>query len=188
MNDLRTVDFVHMADGTREDYAIIREHVRRMDEHLVAHVISLLEGLKGETLGYKVDRYTHSLQSATLALRDGADEELVVCALLHDVGDNIAPHNHSQMAAALLRPYVSDENHWVVAHHGLFQGYYYYHHYDRDRNARDAFRDHPHYDACVRFCERYDQCAFDPDYDTLELGAFEPMLRRVLTVPKQGYD
>ena len=185
---MQTVSFVHMADGTREDYDLIKTYTRHMDDHLVDQIISMLEGLKGSTLGYKVDRYTHSLQSATLALRDGADEELVVCALLHDVGDNLAPHNHSQLAAALLRPYVSEENHWIVAHHGLFQGYYYYHHRDKDRNARDVFRDHPYYDACARFCERYDQCAFDPDYDTLELDTFEPMMRRLFASPKQGFD
>jgi predicted HD phosphohydrolase len=179
-----TIDFIHMADGTREEYELIERCSVSMDENVVDNVLGLLETLKGNTYGYKVDRYTHSLQSATLALRDGADEEQIVCALLHDVGDNFAPHNHSQLAAAILRPYVSDENHWVVAHHGLFQGYYYFHHFDKDRNARDEFKDHPHYEACVRFCERWDQCAFDPDYDTLPLEHFEPMVRRVFAEPR----
>ena len=185
---MQTVSFVHMADGTREDYQLIAQYTRSMDEHLVENVLGLLEGLKGSTFGYRVDRYTHSLQSATLALRDGADEETIVCALLHDVGDNLAPHNHSQFAAALLRPYVREENYWIVAHHGLFQGYYYYHHLDKDRNARDVFKDHPHFAACERFCERYDQCAFDPEYDTLKLGVFEPMVRNVLKAPRRGFD
>jgi len=178
-----TVGFVHMADGTAEDYAIIMAHAREVEADVADHVLALLEGLRGSTFGYRVDRYTHSLQAATRALRDGADEETVVCALLHDIGDNLAPCNHGQLAAAILRPYVSDENHWVVAHHGLFQGYYYFHHVGKDRHARDAFRDNPHYQACVEFCERWDQCAFDPDYETLPLEHFEPMVRRVLGKP-----
>ena len=176
---METVNFIHMADGTREDYELITGYERVTDERLADNVLGLLEGLKGSTYGYQVDRYTHSLQAATLALRDGADEEQIVCALLHDVGDNFAPRNHGQLAAAILRPYVSEENHWVVLHHGLFQGYYFFHHLGGDRDARDKYRDHPYYDACVRFCERWDQCAFDPEYDTLPLEHFEPMVQRL---------
>ena len=182
-----TVSFVHMADGTREDYEIIKRHEREIEGRVADHVLDMLKGLAGNTFGYQVDRYTHSLQSATLALRDGRDEETVVCALLHDIGDNHAPSNHSQLAAAILRPFVSEENHWVIAHHGLFQGYYFFHHFGNDRNARARFRDHPHYQACVDFCERYDQNAFDPDYDTLPLEHFEPMVRRILARPRESY-
>jgi len=184
---METVDFIHMADGTREEYEFIARCEEGRDGALADTVLEMLVNLGGSTFGYKVDRLTHSLQSATLALRDGADEEQIVCALLHDVGDNFAPHNHGQFAAAMLRPYVSDENHWVVAHHGVFQGYYYFHHYDGDRHARDKFRDHPYYDACVRFCERWDQNAFDPDYDTLPLETFEPMVRRLFAEPRQKF-
>jgi len=184
---METVDFIHMADGTREEYAFIARCEEGRDAHLADRVLEMLAGLGGSTFGYKVDRLTHSLQSATLALRDGADEEQIVCALLHDVGDNYAPHNHGQFAAAILRPYVSDENHWVVAHHGIFQGYYYFHHYDGDRNARDRFKEYPHYAACVNFCERWDQRAFDPDYDTLPITTFEPMVRRLFAEPRQKF-
>ena len=128
--------------------------------------------MKGDKLGYQVDRYTHSLQSATRAESDGADEETVVCALLHDLGDVIAPDNHSEVIASILRPYISEKNHWVLKHHGLFQGYYYFHHIGGDRNARERYKDHPFYQDCVDFCEKWDQTSFDPDYPTLPLEYF----------------
>ena len=126
-----------------------------------------------------MDRLEHSLQSATRAYRDGADEEMVVAALLHDIGDLLSPYNHSEMAAAVLRPYVSEKTHWIVRHHGLFQSYYYAHHTGGDRNARDAYRDHPWYQDTVDFCHKWDQSSFDPDYESLPLEFFEPMVRRI---------
>lgn len=184
---METVDFIRMADGTREEYALIARREEGRDAGLADTILAMLIRLGGNTFGYQVDRLTHSLQSASLALRDDADEEQVVCALLHDIGDNYAPHNHGQFAAAILRPYVSDENHWIIAHHGVFQGYYYFHHYDRDRHTRDLFKDNPYYEPCLRFCERWDQCAFDPDYDTLPLVTFEPMVRRLFAEPRQKF-
>ena len=138
-----------MADGTREEYAFIQKCEEGRDAGLADTVLEMLVGLGGETFGYKVDRLTHSLQSGTLAMRDGADEEQIVCALLHDIGDNFAPHNHGQFAAAILRPYVSEENYWVVAHHGLFQGYYYFHHYGGDRRRAGSVQGPPVL-RCVR--------------------------------------
>jgi len=173
------VSFIHMADGTAEDYRIIASRIPQIDDHLADDVLKLLQANETVDLGYKVDRLEHSLQSATHAYRDGADEETVVAALLHDVGDTLAPWNHAELGAALLKPYVSERTYWVVAKHGLFQTYYYNHHFGRDRNARDKFRGHPHYEACVAFCEKYDQNAFDPNFDTMPLSAFEPMLRRL---------
>jgi predicted HD phosphohydrolase len=176
---MKTVSFTRMIDGTREEYAFLAEKERGLYESVAGNVLALLETLKGPKLGYQVDRYEHSLQTATRALRDGADEETVVCALLHDVGDTHAPHNHGQIVADILKPYVSEENCWVLAHHPVFQGYYFWHHLDKDRNARDQFAGHAYYDACVRFCERWDQTSFDPDYDTLPIETFEPMVRRI---------
>ena len=184
---METVDFIHMAEGTREEYAFIAGCEKGRDAGVADRILEMLVDLGGSTFGYKVDRLTHSLQTATLAMRDDAIEEQIVCALLHDIGDDYAPFNHGQFAAAILRPYVSDENHWVVAHHGVFQGYYYAHHYDGDRHARDRFKDNPYYEACVRFCERWDQRAFDPDYDTLPLESFEPMVRRLFAEPRQKF-
>ena len=147
-------------------------------------LLELLKTMKGDKLGYQVDRYTHSLQSATRAESDGADEETVVCALLHDLGDVIAPDNHSEVIASILRPYISEKNHWVLKHHGLFQGYYYFQHIGGDRNAKERYKDHPFYQDCVDFCEKWDQTSFDPDYPTQPLEYFEPMVRKVLTAPK----
>ena len=106
---------------------------------------------------------------------------MIVCALLHDIGDVLAPTNHAQVAAALLRPYVSEKNYWIVLHHGLFQGYYWMHHYDKDRDARDKLKDHPYYEACVEFCARWDQVSFDPNYDTYSLEHFIPVLKEVFS-------
>jgi predicted HD phosphohydrolase len=144
----------------------------------------LLQGLQrldGSLQGYQVSRLEHSLQSATRAEDDGADIEMVVAALVHDIGDELAPENHSQMAAAILRPYVRAEVTWVVEMHGLFQMQFYANHYGKDAAGHLAYRDHPWFDSCQRFCERYDQAAFDPSYPTRPLAHFEPMLREVFS-------
>jgi predicted HD phosphohydrolase len=182
---METISFTQMKDGTAEEYAFLgglwQAHKQA---HHADNVLGLLKAMRGPTLGYKVDRYEHSLQTATRARRDGADEELQVCALLHDMADTIAPDNHSQVAAAILRPYVSEENHWLVEHHGIFQGYYFWHHVGQDRDAREQFRGHSCFEKTAAFCERWDQAAFDPDYDTLPLEAFEPAVRRLFAKPK----
>jgi predicted HD phosphohydrolase len=177
---LATVSFIRMADGTKEEYDLLDEREKALARQLPEFLMAQLKTLAMPDSGYKVDRLEHSLQTATRAFRDGAEEEMVVAALLHDIGDTLAPDNHSQLAAAVLRPYVSDRTHWVVQHHGIFQGYYYFHHRGMDRNERERYRGHPHFADCARFCERWDQAAFDPDYDTMPLAAFEPALRRVL--------
>src|SRR5207245_9511696 len=140
----------------------------------------------GDTGGYAVDRLTHSQQTATRAHRDRRDEEYVVCALVHDIGDTLASLNHSDLAAVIVEPFVSEENHWIVEHHGIFQGYYFFHHLGLDRNMRDRYRDHTHWEACADFCAAYDQNSFDPGYDTLSLEFFEPMVRRVFAAPKRA--
>ena len=174
-----TVSFTSMAAGTREDYELLERLEAEFASGTADRALDQLRGLAGSLGGYKVDRLEHSLQSATRAYRDGADEEMVVAALLHDSGDLLAPHNHSEMAAAVLRPYVSERTYWVVRQHGLFQSYYYAHHMGGDRNARDRYIDHPWYQDAVDFCHRWDQSSFDPEYDTLSLEFFEPMVRRV---------
>lgn len=174
---MATVSFTRMEDGTREDYELLNRYAEEHKKELTDRVLAELRKLEGSFDGYRIDRFQHSLQSATLAYRDGQDEEMIVCALLHDLGDNLAPDNHGEYAAAILRPYVSEANYWMVKHHGLFQGYYFFHHLGGDRHARDRHKDHPHYRRTVDFCHKYDQCAFDPDYDTLPLEFFEPMVR-----------
>jgi predicted HD phosphohydrolase len=175
----RIVSFRQMQYGTREDYLLLEQAGRQYAAGLADRVLEALRKLDQSFEGYPVTRLEHSRQAATRALRDGADEELIVAALLHDVGDELAPYNHAEVAAGILRPYVRAEVTWIVAQHGLFQNYYYAHHFGGDRNARDRLRDHPWYAACVHFCAAWDQCSFDPDFPSEPLERFEPMLRRV---------
>jgi predicted HD phosphohydrolase len=178
--------FTAMRDATREDYQRIGQHSLEFFQGLPDRVLTHLKLLAGDTGGYAVDRLEHSLQTATRAQRDGRDDEYVVCALLHDIGDTLAAVNHADLAATILEPFVSEENQWIVRHHGIFQGYYFFHHLGLDRNLRDRYRDHPLWRECATFCEKYDQNSFDPEYDTLPLEAFEPMLRKVFEVPRSS--
>ena len=182
-----TVSFTRMADGTREDYELLERFEDEFAAGTADRVLALLGQLSDSVAGYKVDRLEHSLQTATRAYRDGADEEMVVAALLHDIDDLLAPHSHGELAALLLRPYVSEKTHWIVRHHGLFQYFYYAHHVGGDRHARDRFRDHAWYQDAVDFCHHWDQCAFDPDYDSLPLEFFEPMVRRIFAREPFGH-
>ncbi|HKA16508.1 MAG TPA: HD domain-containing protein [Myxococcota bacterium] len=178
--------FTRMQDATREDYQLIGKHSLEFFAGLPDRILRHLELLDSDTGGYAVTRLTHSLQTATRAERDGRDQEYVVCALLHDIGDTLASANHSELAATILEPFVSEENHWIVKHHGVFQGYYFFHHLGLDRNAREAYRGHPLFGECAAFCARYDQNSFDPKYDTLPLSHFEPMVRKVFALPKRS--
>jgi predicted HD phosphohydrolase len=173
-----------MTEGTQEQWAAVAEQDRVYEGDLADRMLVLLGMLKDERHAFAIDRLQHCLQTATRALRDGRDEAYVVCALLHDVGAGIAPQTHAAFAAMILRPYISDKNHWMLLHHNIFQGYYFNHFFGGDRNAREQYRDHPCFEYTAQFCHLYDQTAFDPDYDTLPLEAFEPMLRRVLSNPK----
>ena len=175
----RVVSFRAMQDGTRDDYLLLDESERVYARGLADRVLEGLARLDHSLEGYPLSRLGHSLQAATRATRDGADEELVAAALLHDIGDELAPYNHAEFAAAILRPYVRPEVAWIVAQHGLFQNYYYVHHLGGDRNARDRYRDHPWYAACAHFCAQWDQCSFDPGYRSEPLGFFEPLVRRI---------
>lgn len=182
------VSFTALRDATEADVRLL---VDRMNENVAAvpdTLMSVLRGLQSNDAGLQVDRLEHSLQTATLAFQDGASEELVVAALFHDIGEVMAPINHGQVAAAALRPYLSETTHWVVEHHDVFQGYYYAHFLGRDRNAREAWRGHPAYQATVDFCEKYDQPAFDPAMRAMPLEAFEPIVRRVLARPLPSWN
>ena len=174
---LKTVSFVHMEDMTAEDATILADHYQAHDsEDTATQVLRLLHELKGPTFGYQIDRFRHSLQCATRALRNGEPDEMVVAALLHDVGESISTWNHSAVAAEILKPYVEERTYWIVRHHGLFQGHYYFHLEGGDRNARDIHRDHEWFDDCVTFCREYDQNCFDPGYDELPIEEFRPLV------------
>ena len=185
--DSGTVSFIRMDEGTYEDYQLLNENWKKHQDGLADEVLAMLKRLGGDPLGYKIDRFQHSLQTATRATRDGADEETVFCALLHDIGDILSPNNHAQLAAAVLRPYISDDNFWLVKHHAIFQGYFFWHHYGQDRNQRERYRGHPMFQRTADFCERWDQTSFDPTYDTMPLEAFEPMVRRLFSRPREGF-
>ena len=176
---MNTVSFTQMKDGSAEDYALLHrleaDYIRALPDRLLVALQRLGDSLQG----YQVSRLEHSLQSATRAEDDGADVDLIVAALLHDLGDELAPDNHSQLAASILRPYVRAQVTWVIEMHGLFQMRYYAHHLGKDPDGYLAYRDHPWFADCVNFCERYDQAAFDPAYPTRPLSHFEPMLRAV---------
>lgn len=176
---MQTVEFTRMQDGTREEY----EFLDRMEEEyatgLVDRIIDHLRRLEHSISGYRISRLEHCLQGATRAVRAGESDEYVVAVLLHDIGDELATFSHSEMAAAILRPFVSERLYWIVKHHGVFQMYYYAHHCGGDRNARERYRDHAWYQDAIDFCHNYDQNCFDPDYDSESLEFFDPILRRV---------
>ena len=173
------INWIAMEDGTKEEFQHLMKLEEKFNANLVDRIFTHLKLLDEDWGGYAINRYQHCLQSATRAYNDGADEEMVVAALLHDIGDGLSPYNHGELAAAILKPFVSERVHWIITHHCTFQGYYYNHHLGGDRHARDRFKDHPWYDDCVYFCHTYDQCAFDPDYDTKPLEFFDPMVRRL---------
>ena len=178
---MKAVEFKQMKDGTRAEYAFLQklehDYICALPDRLL-----LALGRLGDSLqGYQISRLEHSLQTASRAQDDGADVEMIVAALLHDIGDELAPENHSQLAASIVRPYVRAEVTWVVEMHGLFQMQYYAQHYDKDDQGHLQYRDHPWFDSCQRFCEKYDQAAFDPLYPSKPLLYFEPMLRHVFS-------
>lgn len=178
--------FTAMTEGTQADWAaIVRTGMAHQGEH-VDRILSHLGLLGGDYGGFNVDRLGHSLQTATRAHRAGQDEEYVVCALLHDIGDILLPASHAELGAAILKPYVSEQNHWMLEKHGIFQGYYFFHHLGLDRDMREEWRGHPWFEYTAQFCHLYDQNSFDPAYDTMPLEAFVPMLRRVMATPRQS--
>lgn len=178
--------FRAMEEGTAEDWSAIAGAFGPFASRLPDRVLTHLRLLDGDYGGFPIDRLQHSLQTATRAHRDGRDEEYVVMALLHDIGDTLGSYNHPDIAAAILAPFLSEENSWIVAKHGIFQGYYFFHHLGLDRDMREQYRDHKYFAACQEFCEKYDQSAFDPDYASEPLEFFEPMVRRVMAAPKRS--
>jgi predicted HD phosphohydrolase len=181
-----TAGFREMSQSTKEDWALIaREQVKSfqgLPDRILAH-LKLLEGDHG---GFPVDRLQHSLQTAELAAEAGEDEEYVVCALLHDIGDTLGSANHADVGAVILEPFVSEANHWMIKHHAIFQGYNFFHHIGLDRDMRDRFKGTEHYDRTEAFIARYDNPAFDASKALLSLETFEPLLRTVFAEPKNS--
>lgn len=183
----KTVSFTQMKDGTREDYMLLHEMEKPYLQMTADRLLRELASQADDTLsGYKITRLDHGLQAATRAEDEGADTDWIVAALLHDIGDGLAPQNHDRFAAEILRPFVREEVTWVVEHHGLFQMLYYAHHYGWDPEERQKYKNHPCFQSCADFCERWDQSSFDPDYPTQPLEHFEPMVRAVFA--RKAYD
>ena len=175
--------FTAMKDGTEADWAIVQEHFMPFAAALPDRILTHLRLLEGDYGGFPIDRLQHSLQTATRAHQAGEDERYVVMALLHDIGDTLGSFNHPDIAAAILRPFVEEKLHWMCQNHGIFQGYYFFHHLGMNRDMREAFRGHEHFEDTARFCELYDQSAFDPAFESAPLEFFEPMVRRVFERP-----
>ena len=182
---METVNFIRMEDGTEEEYQFLDTLEEEYKAGLADRLIIALNLLEHSLSGYKISRLDHVLQGATRAYRADESEEMILSVLLHDIGDELAPYSHSEMAAAILRPFVSEKLYWIVKHHGLFQMYYYAHFFGGDRNARDKFKEHRWYQDAIDFCQDYDQNCFDPDYDSESLEFFEPLLRKLVAAPKQ---
>lgn len=176
--------FSSIEQSTAEDWALIASDFMKYAQQLPKRIVAHLQLLDGDFGGFPVDRLHHSLLTATLAMKDGRDDEYAACALLHDIGDTLGTFNHPDIAAAILKPFVSDENHWMVEKHGIFQGYYFFHHIGMDRHMREKFRGHPHFARTADFCEKYDGPAFDAKAECFPLEAFEPLLHRVFEKPK----
>jgi predicted HD phosphohydrolase len=175
----KVASYTRMDKGTVEDYAYLGELAKPFRDGTADRVLANLERLHESYPGGRIDRYRHSVQTATRAYRAGECEEYVVAALLHDIGDMLAPENHGPFAAEIIRPYVSRNVYWMVWYHQVFQGYYFWDKVGKDPNDRDKYKDHPAYDMTVRLCGEYDQMSFDPDYENLPISFFEPMVRRL---------
>lgn len=180
---MNTVNFTRMEDSTREEYEFLDDLEKKYCSGLADRLLKALRQLEHSLSGYKVTRLEHVLQGATRAHRAGESDEMILAVLLHDIGDELAPHSHSEMAAAVLRPFVSKKIYWIVKHHGLFQMFYYAHFFGGDRNIRDQFKQHQWYQDAIDFCHKYDQNCFDPNYDSEPVEFFEPLVRKMLANP-----
>ena len=178
---MKKVNFTEMKNGTKEEYLMLDKHEQDYINETADRILKFMCGLNSTLEGYKITRLEHSLQAATRAFKDGADEEMVVATLLHDMGDELAPLNHSEYAASILKPYVSEKTYWIIEKHGEFQMYYYAHHLGKNKNQRDKYKDHPYYKDAIDFCEKWDQASFDPDYKSMTLDEFAPMVRKIFS-------
>jgi len=175
------VNFTEMKNGSKEDYLLLDKHEKEYIKGTADRIIKFMRGLNSSLEGYKITRLEHSLQTATRAFNDKASKEMIVAALLHDIGDELAPLNHSEYAATILKPYVSEKTHWIVEKHGEFQMYYYAHHLGANRNLRDKYKNHKYYNDTLEFCEKWDQTSFDPNFKSLKLQDFEPLIRKIFS-------
>ena len=178
---MKKVKFIQMKDGTKEDYLLLEKHEKKFIEKTPSRILKYMGSLTSTIEGYQVSRLEHSLQSATRALKEKANDEMIVATLLHDIGDELAFHNHAEFAATMLKPYVSERTHWIVEKHGIFQLYYYAHHLGNNKNEREKYKGHKYYKDTIDFCENWDQKSFDPNYKSLKLKDFEPYVKKIFS-------
>ena len=178
---MEKVKFRQMKEGSKEDYLLLNKLEKKFIEGTADRVLKTMKGLTSSLVGYQINRLEHSLQTATRALKENASDEMIVAALLHDIGDELAPNNHAEFAAAILKPYVSEKTAWIVEKHGIFQMYYYAHHLGFNKNERDKYKGHKYYPATAEFCEKWDQISFDPNYKSLLLKEFEPYVKKIFS-------
>ena len=178
---MKKVKFIEMKKGSKEDYLLLDKLEKKFIEGTADRILKAMQGLTSGLVGYQINRLEHSLQTATRALKENASDEMIVAALLHDIGDELAPNNHAEFAAAVLRPYVSEKTAWIVEKHGIFQMYYYAHHLGFNKNERDKYKSHKYYLATIEFCEKWDQASFDPNYKSLTLKEFEPYVKKIFS-------
>ena len=176
---MKKVNFKQMKDGTKDEYLFLDKYEKQYIKKTADRILSFMYKLNDTLEGYQITRLEHSLQTATRALNDKATDEMIVAALLHDIGDELAPLNHAEYAAAVLKPYVSEKTHWIIEKHGIFQMYYYAHHLGGDKNEREKFIGHKFYNDTLNFCENWDQKSFDPNFKSLTLNDFEPFVKKI---------
>lgn len=184
---LKSVSFTEMDKGTKEDYMLLVSLFEEHQKDLSTRLLSTLESYKEVYYGYKISRYEHALQCATRAHLNNEAEEMVVACLFHDIGGELSPYNHGELAAAILKPFVSDKIYWIIKYHPIFQQYVWAHHIGGNRNARDQFKSHPYYQDAVKFCQEFDQNSFDPEFESFSLDVFIPMVKRIISTPCMTY-
>ena len=178
---MKKVSFTEMKKGSKEDYLFLDKYEKDFASKTAERIIKFMSNLTDTLEGYQISRLEHSLQSATRAYNNNENEEMVVAALLHDIGDELAPMNHSEYAATILKPFVSKRTYWIIEKHGEFQMYYYAHHLGGNKNQRDKYKDHEYYQDTINFCEKYDQNSFDPNYKSFSLEFFKPMVKKIFS-------
>ena len=181
------VNFKRMDEGTPEEYQFLHKREVEFTKNVSERIILALKNLDNSLPGYRISRLEHSLQSATRAEKDGADKELIIGALIHDLGDELAPANHSQLAATIIRPYVREEVTWIISMHGLFQMFYFGpedyqgEEIGINKSLRENYKHHKWFDSCDRFCRDWDQMSFDPNYPSKTLEYFEPLINEIFS-------
>jgi predicted HD phosphohydrolase len=173
-----------MDESTAEQWSVIAQETFKNKDRVADSFLSMLRSLSDIVHGFAVDQLTHSLQTATRAERGGADEEMIVASLCHDIGKVVSVPNHPAIAAEMLKPYVRADVYNVIRAHQDFQGRHYYKYFGADPDAREKYRGEPWFSLCEQFADDWDQTSFDPDYPTEDLAHFEPLLRSVLATPK----